>query len=315
MTALACDFGGRRIKLGIVEHGRVAQRQVISSQADRPLLERLPAVAHELRQLCQRAGVVPAHCTGVAIAFPSIIDPESGAILDHFGKYADTPPRIFCDWAEAEFDLPAVVDNDARMAAIGEWQAGAGRGCDNVVMMTLGTGIGSAAFIRGAPLYGRHGQAGILGGHMTVDVQGRPCVCGNQGCAEAEASTSVLAELAPATTLAGAGDDALPALQSYQQVFASGVDAAPYAPMRDRALAVWSAAAVNLIHAYDPEVLILGGGVMGSGDVILPAVAAAVTAHAHTPWGQVRVAASQLGDDAALVAAEWRLARRFAGDG
>ena len=77
--------------------------------------------------------------------------------------------------------------------------------------------------------------------------------------------------------------------------------------LRDHSLLVWSSLAVSLIHAYDPELVILGGGVMASAEVILPAVRDHVRRHAHSPWGQVRVLASQLGDRAALVAGEWLL--------
>ena len=73
--------------------------------------------------------------------------------------------------------------------------------------------------------------------------------------------------------------------------------------------------AVNLIHAYDPEVLILGGGVMGSGEVILPAIRQWVQSYAHTPWGRVRIVSSQLGDVAALVAAEWIISDRIEKEG
>ena len=78
-------------------------------------------------------------------------------------------------------------------------------------------------------------------------------------------------------------------------------------------LLVWSTLAVNLIHAYDPEVLILGGGIMASADVVLPAVRAHVDRYAHTPWGKVRVVASELGDAAALVAGEWLLQEQLQG--
>src|ERR1019366_9751574 len=79
---------------------------------------------------------------------------------------------------------------------VGEWKHGAGRSSDNVVMITLGTGIGTAAIIEGKLLRGAHGQAGVLGGHSTVCYGGRACSCGNVGCAEAEASTAFLAEIA-----------------------------------------------------------------------------------------------------------------------
>jgi glucokinase len=75
--------------------------------------------------------------------------------------------------------------------------------------------------------------------------------------------------------------------------------------LRDHSLQTWSALAVNLIHVFDPERVILGGGVMGSAQFILPAVQSYVNQHAHTPWGKVRVVASELGDRAALLACEW----------
>jgi glucokinase len=81
--------------------------------------------------------------------------------------------------------------------------------------------------------------------------------------------------------------------------------------LRDHSLLVWSSLAVNLIHAYDPEILVLGGGVMGNADVVLPAVREHVRRYAHTPWGRVRLVASELRDQAALVAGEWLLREQF----
>ena len=81
--------------------------------------------------------------------------------------------------------------------------------------------------------------------------------------------------------------------------------------VRDHSLLVWSALAVNLIHAYDPEKVIFGGGIMASADRILPAVRDYVRRHAHTPWGSVRIVPSELGDTAALVASEWLLEDQF----
>ena len=133
-------------------------------------------------------------------------------------------------------------------------------------------------------------------------------MCGNIGCAEAEASTSVLEQLArehPA--FAGSALVREPALD-YDVLFrlAARGDACAHA-LKEHSLQVWSALAVSVIHAYDPELLLLGGGVMGSAAAILPAVRDYVARHAHTPWGQVRVAPSQLGDQSALLACEWLL--------
>jgi glucokinase len=252
--------------------------------------------------------LAPTDCAGIAVAFPSLIDPSSGRVLAEYGKFADAPQLDLRAWARAEFGLPLAIENDARMALIGEWRAGAGRGVDNLVMITLGTGLGTSAVIEGRVLRGVHGQAGVLGGHLTVRHGGRPCSCGNIGCAEAEASTAFLQQLAENSANWKTSSLRSVAPLDYAQVFAHAAagDACALA-LRDHSIRIWSTLAVNLIHAYDPEIVILGGGIMASGEVILPAIAEYVGHHAHTPWGRVRVVASALGDQAALVAGEWLL--------
>lgn len=308
MMVLACDWGGRRIKLGLVRQGRVLAGDTLPARADQPFPTRLQAVADALERLCATQGVAPRDCRGIGFSYPSIIDPAHARILDHFGKFPDAASVDLRGWAREVFSLPLAIDNDARMALIGEWQFGAGQGCDDLVILMLGTGLGVSAVIQGRVLRGGHGQAGILGGHLTLRYQGRRCVCGNVGCAEAEASTAMLATLAEAHPKFVRSRLADEPVVDYAAVFRLADQADPCAQaLRDHSLGVWSALAVSLIHAYDPSRLILGGGVMGSAEVILSAVREYVARHAHTPWGQVEVVASALGDQAALVACQWLL--------
>lgn len=308
MIALAADFGGRRIKLGIVRDGSVLEREILPAEADRPLEERLSVVAQKLLNLCARAGITPSQCDGIGIGYPSLIDTKNARIMDHFGKFGDAGALDLRAWARKSLGLPLAIENDARMAMIGEWQHGAGRGVNNLVMITLGTGLGVSALSEGRPLKGAHGQASILGGHLTVRYGGRPCVCGNIGCAEAEASTAALEQLGREQP--GFNSSALVKAHTldYASVFrlAAEGDACARA-LRDHSLLVWSSLAVSLIHAYDPELLIIGGGVMGSADIILPAITEYTHRHAHTPWAKVRIVRAQTGDDAALLAAPWLL--------
>lgn len=306
MTILAADWGGRRIKLGIVENSHVVAQRVIPAQADQPLQTRLAVVAEQLTDLCRKHGMEPGKCSAVTFAYPSIIDVSNARIMDHFGKFGDASRVDLRSWARDNFGLPFQIDNDARMALIGEWRYGAGRGCDNVVMMTFGTGLGASAVIEGRVLRGVHGQAGILGGHLTVRLDGRRCVCGNVGCVESEASTWMLAELARGRSDFSTSPLGQDTSIEYAAVFRLAAEGDPCATaLRDHSLRAWSAAAVNLIHAYDPERLILGGGVMGSGDTIISALREWVHRHAHTPWGRVQILPSELGDQAALLAGEW----------
>jgi len=312
MITLAADFGGRRIKLGLVKNGAVIAQHCLSAQAEQPLQERLQSVGLALRQLCLQAGIRLEQCQGVGFAYPSIIDTPRARILDHFGKFGDARTLDLQAWARETLGLPLAMDNDARMALVGEWRYGAGRGCSNLAIITLGTGLGASALIEGRVLRGVHGQAGILGGHLTVRYGGRPCVCGNLGCAEAEASTSVLAQLAQERADFAGSPLADEPVLDYAALFRLASHGDPCAcALRAHSLQVWSALAVSLIHAYDPEKIILAGGVMGSGATILPFVQQYVARYAHTPWGTVQVVPSELGDQAALLACEWLVQEQF----
>jgi glucokinase len=248
---------------------------------------------------------------GVAFGFCGIVDPGSGRILSTSGKYEDGPSLDLPAWSLRTFGLPLKLENDARLALLGERNAGAAEGCDDVVMVSLGTGVGGAAMMGGRLVRGRHFQAGCLGGHFPVRVGGRLCGCGNVGCVEAEASTSVLGEICRAHPDFGSSPLAKADRIDFEGVMKAGEDPAASAG-RDYCLGVWAAGTVALIHAYDPEMVVFGGGIMRSAGAILPLIEKHVHAHAWTAWGQVQLRAAALGDRAALLGAtpllgEWGL--------
>jgi glucokinase len=312
LILLACDLGGTRMKIGVVRGDRVLARAIEPAHSKRGLAPRLPVLKAAWLRLLEKAKLRLEDCAGVSVAFPSLVDPATGRVLAEYGKYADAPDLDLRAWARAELGLPLAIENDARMACIGEWRAGAGQGTDNLVMMTLGTGLGTAAIMEGRVVRGRHGQAGVLGGHLTVQCGGRLCSCGNLGCAEAEASTAFLGDMVVRMPAWDFSSLRQAATLNFGLVFRHAAAGDPCAvALRDHSLQVWSSLAVNLIHAYDPELVILGGGIMAHAATILPAVQAHVRQHAHTPWGQVRVVASALADDAALVAGQWLVREQF----
>ncbi len=312
MNVLACDLGGTRMKIGIVRNGVVLAHASEPANSKSGLGPGLPVLKAAWLRLLGELKLTVGACAGISVAFPSLVDTMSGRILAEYGKYADATNLDLRDWARRELKLPLAIENDARMALVGEWKFGAGRGHDSVALMTLGTGLGTAAVVEGHLLRGKHGQAAVLCGHTTVRYGGRDCSCGNIGCAEAEASTACLREVAAELPEWQASSLAQLATLNYAAVFAQATAGDACAiKLRDHSLRVWSTLAVNLIHAYDPEVLILGGGIMASAAVILPAVRDYVNRHAHTPWGKVQVVAGALGDNAALVAGEWLLREQF----
>jgi len=303
VKALAVDLGGSHAACALVADRDVVAVEEVPLEAARGLASALPAIADALRRAASRAGGSPRDCAGLAFGFCGLVDSEAGRVLSTNAKYDDAPSLDLPAWSRDSLGLPLRLENDARLALLGERHAGAARGEDDVVMMTLGTGVGGVAMIGGRLLRGKHFQAGVLGGHLVADFEGRPCTCGGVGCVEAEASTWALPALCRATP----GFDASPLAGcdplDFEAVFARAEEGDPVAvAVRDRCLRVWAAGAVAMIHAWDPEVLVIGGGVMRHAAVV-PAVEAHVHRHAWTPWGEVAVRAAALGDRAALLGA------------
>jgi len=225
------------------------------------------------------------------------------------GKFEDAPDIDLAGWAKERFGLRLVMENDARMALLGEHAAGAAQNCMDVVIVMLGTGVGSAVMIHGALLRGAHFQAGCLGGHIPARFDGRLCICGAIGCVEAEASTWALDAIARELHTDGEGNLPLPSQLDFATVFrCSAAGDSFMTEVRDHCLNVWSAGIVGLIHAYDPSIVVLGGGVMASADQIIPAVSSYIERHALTWWGKPELRTAKLGPDAALIGA-WPLLR------
>jgi glucokinase len=296
MKILAVDLGGTHATCALVENREVLERETVSLPESSSLAAALAVIAAPLGKMhaAHRA-------QAVGFGFCGLVDSRRTRIASTNGKYEDGPSLDLTGWAREQFDLPLRLENDARLALLGECYAGAAQGETEVVMFTLGTGIGGVAMIDGRLLRGKHDQAGVLGGHVPVTLNGRRCTCGGLGCAESEASGWSLPLVAEAWP--GFAASALAARRvDFENLFgcAAGGDSVSRAIV-DHCLRVWGAAAVAAIHAFDPELLVYGGGVMKSADAILPFLQEYVRGNAWTPWGTVRVRAAQLGNDAALL--------------
>ncbi|MFF1632516.1 ROK family protein [Leifsonia sp. NPDC058248] len=292
MTALCVDFGGTEIKLGLLDGGEILAATALPNTGREADLETVRVAALEL------AGRAAARIDGVGIALPGVVDRTRGSLVAAHDKYDWATGRDLRAWAAEAFGVPALVENDARAALLGETTYGRAAGATDAVLVTLGTGIGTAAMIDGVLLRGARDHAGILGGHITVDLDGPPCNCGNVGCAEAVASTWALQRDAAAdpdlaAALAGdpaAGDraygdatgtaatGATAARPGLKELFEHAADPR-VAPTVDRYLRAWAAAIVGLCHAYDPSVVIVSGGVMRSAEFVLPRLTTLVHEH------------------------------------
>ena len=302
MYTVAADLGGTRIKVGVIRDGQLLATRILDAQAQTGLRARLPALEQQIRDACAEAKLDLAHCGGIGMAFPCLIDYRASRITSAIDKYPDVTEMDLPAWARQTLGLRLVLENDAHAALAGEWQFGSAKGSSSVVLMTLGTGVGTSAIIDGVPLRGQHGQAGCLGGHVTINMDGRRCVCGNIGCVETEASSWALPQVAKADPAFAQSALAQEPVIDYRAVFRLA-DAGDKLAARllDRSLRGWGAAAVALIHAYDPELIVIGGGVMKTPQPILSFVQKYVDDHAWLGWGRVMVRAGTLGDSAALL--------------
>lgn len=304
MKALAVDLGGTHATLAVMDGAGIVASRELSLDRMQGLGPVLPQFATTFRSLLLECGLQTCALSGLAFSFCGLADSATGRILSTNQKYDDACDLDLPDWCAKEFGIKFKVENDARMALLGEWYAGAGRGVEDIVMMTLGTGIGGAAMMNGQLVRGKHVQGGCLGGHLPVLFNGRKCTCGAIGCTEAEASgwalPMIVKEWPGFDKSALAAEDEI----TFRALFehAEAGDAVATA-VRDRCIRVWSAGAVGLVHAYDPEVIIIGGGVMRSAGVIIPAVQEYVATHSWTPWGTVKVKTAELGNHAALFGA------------
>lgn len=303
MKALAIDLGGSHASCAIIEDRTIVASTAVSTEGSQGLKPALPLLSRTLTELAHRSGLAMDDFAGLAFSFCGIVNTSEGRVTSTNQKYDDAPGLNLRAWAGGEFGLQLSIENDARMAMLGEYYAGAAQGYEDVVMFTLGTGIGGAAMIGGRPLRGKHFQAGCLGGHFPALFNGRKCTCGAIGCAEAEAAGWSL----PLVCREWPGIETSALRQgevNFEKLFRLAEAGDPIAlAIRERCLNVWAANTVASIHAFDPEVVVFGGGVMRSADLIIPYIQEYVSKHAWTPWGKVQVRAAALGNNAGLLGA------------
>ena len=287
MTVLAIDVGGSSIKLGLVDHGKVLHLNSLPAAPELGLAIHLPKLANLIREACAEQGLEPGDCDGIGMSFPALVNSRTNQVVSApSDKYTDATEVDLPGWARETFNLPFKLEIDGHAALLGEWFYGAGVGSNDLVLVMLGTGYGSSVVMRGRPLRGKHFQAGALGGHITVHAGGRQCVCPGKGCIEAETGSWVLPEIILEDPDYGESRLAQQSTLDYRTLFQLAGEGDRLAvKLRDRSLHLWGASVCNLIHAYDPERVILGGGIMKSGKIIFPAIREYVRQNMWTSWG------------------------------
>jgi len=307
--AIGIDIGGTAIKAGIVSRaGRVISQLGVPTETAGPAAV-FDQIASILATLCDAADTTPDRLAGLGLGVPGIVDPRTGLVV-HCANLKG--------WADLDVRKPIAervgigniaVGNDANNAALAEALFGAAVGESPVVVLTLGTGIGSGIIIDGRVWYGSRGGAGEIGHTIVVD-GGRTCGCGQRGCLEAYASANATAQRALERVQAGEASSLAEVIRAGKEVTSHAVVAAAAAG-DSVAGAVWretcrylAIVAVNLQHTIDPVCIVLGGGMSAAGEILLNQVRDESTAmyqrHQTAP-PQIRLA--RLGNNAGFIGA------------
>jgi len=286
---LALDIGGTKLAAGVVDPaGRIASFLVEpthSAEGPERTLERLFALG---RKAVSESDVDWSEIGGGGIGCGGPLDAERGILIapPHLPGWRDVPVGAL---AAREFERPVTLENDATAAAAGEHAWGAGAGTRNMVYLTISTGVGGGVVIGGRLYRGSTGNGGELG-HVTVDWRGRACRgCGRRGCLEAYVSGTSIAERARE---AGLG------VVTATDVAAAAGSGDPVATaVWDETVEALACGLTSIVNLFEPELVVLGGGVSRAGDRLLAPVRTAVRADAMRPAGEtVRIVTSAFGD-------------------
>ena len=305
---VAVDLGGTLIRTAILDReGNVTARVVRLTKAEEglsPVLRRIKEAIHET--LAQ----VPLHkIKAIGVGSPGPLDPFRGVVrsASNLPGWLDVPLRAIL---EEEFSLPVHLGNDANVAALAERLFGGGKGLDNLIYLTISTGIGGGIIADGKLLLGAEGLAAEVG-HMVLEPEGPRCTCGQLGCLQALASGIAIAREAAGAVESGAktligelvgGDTSKISARVVSQAATEGDEMA--LKILGRAGFYIGLGIVNLVHLFNPQAVIIGGGVSKAGPLLFDPIRQTVRERALPPYQtELTIQPSALGDDVGLLGA------------
>jgi glucokinase len=292
---VAVDIGATWTRTALADgRGNLHNKVQIPTPRDGTAQEILAPLTAAIDALIASRPTTAAQPTAIGVAAMGPIDPTTGTL-------AGRPPNLGDGWRDLplgpalgnRYNMPASVERDTNVAALGERFYGAARGREDFIYLTVSSGIGGAVVSDGRLLTGAHGFGGELG-HMPVDLSGPPCGCGLRGCIEAIASGTALARTAQDLQLGTEARDLLAAAdQGHPQATAA----------LERARDAFAQFAVGLVNAFDPSAIVVGGAVaLAEGERLLAPARAAINDYALARARQdVKVLPAALGADNGLI--------------
>ena len=309
MYRIGIDLGGTNIVAGVVDDEfRIVATAKCKTRIPHPAEEIVVDMARMAKEAVQNAGLTMADIAYVGVGSPGTCNADTGIVeYSNNLQFEKLPLR---DMLGGMLDKAVYIENDANAAALGEALAGAAKGAQSCVCITLGTGVGGGIIIDGK-IYGGFNFAGAELGHTVIMVDGELCTCGRFGCWEAYASATALINQTrramvnhPDSAMWSIAED-LDKVNGRTAFDGMRAGDAVAAQVVDTYIKYIATGLINLINIFQPEVLCIGGGICKEGDTLLKPLAAHIERERYSKYSshQTRLCVATLGNDAGIIGA------------
>lgn len=301
MYKFGVDVGGTTVKIGLFSgDGKLEEKYEIATDKSDQGAHIIEHIAAKLDEIIAEKSYGILDCMGVGIGLPGPVDRGMilGCVNLGWGIFS-----IVEEFSKAFHNVPVYAGNDANTAALGEYVAGAGKGMKNMMMITLGTGVGGGIIIDGRILEGANGGAGEIG-HIPVNPQEQDtCGCGKKGCLEQYASATGVVRIAEKLRKEN-GNTALPADCTAKQVFDYAKEGDELAVQAVEELGRYLGLALaSCACVLNPEGIVIGGGVSRAGKILLDVTEKNFQTYVFKPCRNVKFCLAELGNDAGIYGA------------
>lgn len=308
---IGIDVGGTNVKIALIDdNGKIIYSNSVPTYAKMGYEYTVNNIKQAIKDLMKETNTTPSDIEGIGFDFPGQVDCKTGVVklAPNIPGWVNVP---IAQMIEDEFHIPTRIDNDVRCAALGELKFGAGRGCENFICITVGTGIGSGIVINGKVVRGATNAAGELG-HIKLQMNGGPiCGCGDTGCLEAFASGPAIVAMAQDYIKGGKST------KFREMAAVEGGEITPYMvakaaeegdPVAKRIFEIVGEyigiGLTSVINLLNPERVIIGGGVAESGELLLGPIRKTIKERAMVVAGNaVEIVPAQLGNSAGVIGA------------
>ena len=305
---IGIDVGGTNVKIALVDDGKIIYSNSVPTYAQMGYEYTVNNIKQAIRDLMKETETTAADIKGIGFDFPGQVDYKTGVVklAPNIPGWVNVP---IAQMIEEAFHIPTRIDNDVRCAALGEMNFGAGKGCQNFVCITVGTGIGSGLVVNGQLVRGAANAAGEIG-HIKLQMKDGPiCGCGDTGCLEAFASGPSIVAMAQDYLKSGkstkfremAGDGEI-------KPYIVAKEAEAGDPVAKRIFTIIGEyvgmGLVSVINLLNPEKVIIGGGVAEAGDLLLEPIRKTVMERAMVVAREsVEIVPAELGNSAGVIGA------------